>query len=122
MFNAGVGRCDSGGAVDVLYQTITEQFASLNDQVVIYPGHDYLENNCNFTLSLEPSNQQAKNWLEKAKQSDPFIAPVTTTIGDEREINTFFRLGNKEIRNNLKQDFNSDKEVFVKLRKTRDKW
>ncbi len=122
LFNAGVGRCDAGGAVDVLYQTITEQFTILNDDVVVYPGHEYLENNLNFTLSLEPSNVEAKKWLEKSKHSDPFVNPMTTTIGDEREINTFFRLGNEEIRESLKRDFTSDKEVFARLRATRDRW
>jgi len=122
LFNAGVGRCDSGGAVDVLYQTISGQLTSLDDKVVVYPGHDYLENNLKFTLSLEPSNLHAKNWLEKNNLSDPFVNPITTTIGDEREINTFFRLSNKVIRKNLKQNFFSDKEVFIKLRTIRDEW
>ncbi len=122
LFNAGVGRCDGGGDVDLLFQTISEQFASLNDEVVVYPGHEYLANNLNFTLSVEPSNDVAKRWLEKTQQSDPFVKPLTTTIGDERQINTFFRLGNDEIRKNLEQDFNSDKEVFAKLRLTRDSW
>jgi len=122
LFNAGVGRCDSGGAVDVLYHTITEQFASLDDDVVVYPGHEYLENNLNFTLSLEPSNETAKEWLVKTKKSDPFVQPLTTTIGDEREINTFFRLDNEEIKDNLNQEFNSELEVFAKLRATRNSW
>ncbi len=122
LFNAGVGRCDGGGDVDLLFQTISEQFASLNDEVVVYPGHEYLANNLNFTLSVEPSNDVAKRWLDKTQQSDPFVKPLTTTIGDERQINTFFRLGNDEIRKNLEQDFNSDKEVFAKLRLTRDSW
>jgi len=122
LFNAGVGRCDAGGAVDVLYQTITEQFTTLNDDVVVYPGHEYLENNLNFTLSLEPSNEAAKHWLEKAKNADPFDCSLKTTIGDEREINTFFRLSNEEIRKSLNQGFTSEKEVFRQLRTTRNSW
>ncbi len=122
LFNAGVGRCDAGGAVDQLYTTITEQFAVLADDVVVYPGHEYLENNLNFTLSLESCNSEAKLWLNKVKDSDPFEQPITTTIGDERNINTFFRLGNEEIRASLKQVSTSDKEVFIQLRSARDGW
>ena len=77
LFNAGVGHCHSGDA-QVLYQTISKQFYCLPDNVVVYPGHEYLENNLRFTLSLEPDNHNAQAWLERAIKSDPTIAPITT--------------------------------------------
>ena len=99
-----------------------DQFHTLDDQVIVYPGHEYLENNLRFTLNLEPKNQDAKAWLIRAEASDPSIAALTTTIGDERLLNTFFRLDNKIIRSSIGCDEASDKEVFVALRSRRDNW
>jgi hydroxyacylglutathione hydrolase len=122
LFNAGVGNCTNGGDAEVMYHTIVDQFHTLDDQVIVYPGHEYLENNLRFTLNLEPKNQDAKAWLIRAEASDPSIAALTTTIGDERLLNTFFRLDNKIIRSSIGCDEASDKEVFVALRSRRDNW
>ncbi|MEH6557319.1 MAG: hydroxyacylglutathione hydrolase [Oceanicoccus sp.] len=121
LFNAGVGHCRSGD-VDSLYQTISEQFNSLDDNVLVYPGHDYLENNLRFTLSVETDNRQAKEWLPRAIAADLTVAPLVTCIGDEREFNSFFRLANTQIRKCLSAENATDKEVFVKLRSLRDSW
>ncbi|MBT6026962.1 MAG: hydroxyacylglutathione hydrolase, partial [Porticoccaceae bacterium] len=106
----------------VLYRTISQQFYTLDDGVVVYPGHEYLENNLRFTLSLEPENMDAQDWLAKAIQTDPVTAPLNTTVGDERKFNTFFRLGNKTIRKAVDCSDSSDKDVFVALRSRRDNW
>ena len=121
LFNAGVGHC-RGGDVDSLYQTISEQFHSLDNNVRVYPGHDYLENNLRFTLSVEPDNQQAQAWLPRVVAADPTVTPLVTCIGDEREFNSFFRLDNAQIRAGLNSVDATDKEVFVKLRSLRDNW
>lgn len=122
LFNAGVGRCDNGGSVEALYQTISEQFMNLADDVMVYPGHDYLENNLNFTLRIEPSNTNAQHWLKEVGRANPMINPIVTTIGVEKEINTFFRLNNDEIKKSVGTESNSDLEVFRKLRQFRDRW
>lgn len=121
LFNAGVGNC-SGGNVSDMYDTIQEKFETLPDDIVILPGHEYLENNLNFTLSREPSNQVAKQWLEKYHQSNIYTNPLKTTMADERQINTFFRLKNDEIIDNLPTNPFTDKEVFICLRTLRDNW
>ncbi len=122
LFNAGVGHCRGGGDIDLLYQTIVEQFHSLDDSIVIYPGHRYLENNLRFTLSIEPGNQQAQAWLVRASQDTDPLNPVTTSIGDERKFNTFFRLDSAAIRATLGCDASSEKAVFTALRERRDNW
>ncbi|MGK0293431.1 MAG: hydroxyacylglutathione hydrolase [Porticoccaceae bacterium] len=122
LFNAGVGNCTNGGDAEVMYQTIVEQFHSLNDNVTVYPGHEYLENNLRFTLSMEPNNTDAQAWLVRAVAADPTIEPLTTTIGDERQLNAFFRLDNAVIRSAVDCSDRSDKEVFVALRSRRDNW
>jgi len=125
LFNAGVGNCHDGD-VSEMYKTVQGKFASLPDEIIILPGHEYLKNNLNFTLSREPSNSTARRWLEKYKASDIYNNPLTTTMRDERKINTFFRLENKEIIENLPNthtdQYYSKKDVFTSLRALRDNW
>jgi len=122
LFNAGVGHCKGGGDEKVLYRTIIEQFYILDDSVVVYPGHDYLENNLRFTLKYEPSNKAAATWLDKVDDRSYNPGTIQTTIGNEKSFNTFFRLDNTEIVENLSLDTPSDEEVFLALRALRDNW
>lgn len=126
LFNAGAGNVHSGN-VDDLYQTFVNILFKLPDSTLVYPGHDYLENNLNFTLSREPGNHAAKELLERIKDQDPHD-PFVTDLSIEKIINTFFRLDNSEIISKLKSDINdfshtpSDKDVFIALRELRNNW
>ena len=121
LFNAGVGNCYNGGDPEVLYDTISKQFQTLPDEVIVYPGHEYLKNNLEFTLNREPSNAFAKDFLGKQEGVDWFKEPIQTNIETEKKINTFLRLEEKEIIGNLK-DGDSPKQVFIQLRELRNKW
>ena len=59
LFNAGVGRCDFGGEPKILHKTFEDHIFPLADNVRIFPGHDYIENNLEFTLDREPDNKTA---------------------------------------------------------------
>lgn len=122
LFNAGVGNCHNGGDALDLYETITNKIATLPDDIIIYPGHEYLKNNLEFTLNREPSNAKARQWLKKYEQADINTNPLTTTMADEREINTFLRLDNEEIITNLPSTVESDQDVFIELRSLRNDW
>lgn len=121
LFNAGVGNCHNGGDPEVLYETFKEQIFSLSDEVLVYPGHDYMKNNLLFTLDREPGNISAQEQLSRIKEfkDGQFLV---STIGEERKFNTFFRLSNSEIKKNLGDENLSEKEVFIKLREKRNKW
>ena len=127
LFNAGAGNCHGGGHPAELYQTFASQLAKLADDTLIYPGHDYIANNLEFTLDREPDNARAAALLPEAKQQDPH-APRVTTIGLEKEINTFFRLHSPSVIKRLRESFPDlsenpePKEVFVKLRELRNSW
>lgn len=122
LFNAGVGHCRGGGDVDVLYRTIVEQFHTLPDHIAVYPGHEYLENNLRFTLSVEPDNRDAAQWLQRLQGIDTTVSAPVTCIGDERLFNSFFRLNSDEIRSQLDCGGDSDRDVFAALRARRDQW
>ncbi len=127
LFNAGAGNCHAGGHPRALYGTFAGQLAGLGDEVLVYPGHDYIANNLGFTLDREPNNQEAKALLDRVADQDPSQA-MLTTIGLEKEINAFFRLHSPTVIETLRLDFpdlpeRPDPEtVFIKLRELRNKW
>ncbi|HEX3411217.1 MAG TPA: hydroxyacylglutathione hydrolase C-terminal domain-containing protein, partial [Stellaceae bacterium] len=97
------------------------------EDTLIYPGHDYIARNLAFTLDREPDNAKAKAMLPAMEKQDPGKALVTT-LGLEREINTFFRLTSPSVIKRLREAFpdlpdNPDpKTVFLRLRELRNKW
>ena len=127
LFNAGAGNCHNGGHPDELYDTFDQQLSSLDDSTLIYPGHDYLVNNLQFTLDREPDNEAARQLLEKYSGQNPDDALITT-LAQEREINTFFRLDSLTVIAKLRQDFPElgdapdARAVFLKLRELRNRW
>ena len=126
LFNAGAGNCHNGGHPEELYETFHRQFQNLPDTTLIYPGHDYLKNNLEFTLDREPNNEHAQKLLNSLKNSEP--GSVITNLQIENNINTFFRLSNNTIIDRLREKFPelsinpSQKEVFLLLRQLRNKW
>ena len=127
LFNAGAGNCHSGGHPRELYQTFAKQLAKLPDDTLVYPGHDYIANNLTFTLDREPDNARAAELLGTVEDQDP-NAPLVSTLGMEKEINTFFRLHSPTVIKRLREAFadlpdDPDAEtVFVKLRELRNSW
>jgi hydroxyacylglutathione hydrolase len=125
LFNAGVGHCHFGGDVKILYATFDRQLARLPGKTAIYPGHDYIINNLNFSLSLNPDNRAAKNLLAKAQKQTPENR-IVTTLALEKKVNPFFRLNDRKIIKTLKEQFDGlkkDREsVFIAIRSLRDDW
>jgi len=127
LFNAGAGNCHNGGHPNELYNTFSEQLEKLPDRTLVYPGHDYIARNLGFTLDREPDNAKAKTMLPQMEKQDPGHALVTT-LGLEKEINTFFRLSSPTVIRRLRETFPDlpekpdHKTVFLKLRELRNKW
>ena len=127
LFNAGAGNCHNGGDPAALYATFVEQLAKLPEDTLVYPGHDYMENNLKFTLSREPDNTDATARLPRETDRDPATSSVTT-LAEEKRFNTFFRLGSPSLIARLREDFPElpehpeAKTVFLKLRELRNRW
>ena len=127
LFNAGAGNCHNGGHPKELYETFAGQLAALPDDTLIYPGHDYVENNLEFTLDREPDNARAAALLDELKGQDPHQARLTT-LALEREVNTFFRLRSPSVIAALRESFPnlpdspSPLDVFLHLRELRNSW
>jgi hydroxyacylglutathione hydrolase len=127
LFNAGAGNCHNGGDPDELYTTFVKQLAALPGDTLVYPGHDYIENNLRFTLSREPDNAAAHERLPTVTNHDPAKSAVTT-LAEEKTFNTFFRLTSPTVIAKLREAFPDlpddpdPRTVFVKLRELRNRW
>ncbi|MBW0434697.1 MBL fold metallo-hydrolase [Leptospira yasudae] len=130
LFNAGVGNCFRGGDPEVLAKTVLEQFYPMEESILLYPGHDYMENNLKFTLSLDPSNRDAISTLEECSRLQKDVEFLTTDLGKERRINVFLQcnhpspllvenVARKLPGQTVPQDPIS---LFVSLRSLRDHW
>jgi hydroxyacylglutathione hydrolase len=127
LFNAGAGNCHNGGHPEELYHTFESQLYALAPSTRIFPGHDYISNNLEFTLDREPDNAAARKLLESVRDQDP-AKPLVTTLELEREVNTFFRLGSPGVIDRLRESFDDlpdepdEQTVFLKLRELRNIW
>ena len=127
LFNAGVGNCSGGGDPVTLYETFASRISQLPDATQIYPGHEYLLNNLGFTLAREPGNEAARQLKEKLAQTAALAMPLTT-LGEEKNFNTFLRLGNAQIIAGLRASFPdlpeqpTPRDVFIRLRQLRNSW
>jgi hydroxyacylglutathione hydrolase len=128
LFNSGVGNCKSDdGNVEQLFET-TNKLKCLGDDVVLYPGHDYVLRNLLFAKSCEPENPAIDEALKFIKDADTETGLVWT-LGQEKKVNPFLRLNSEEMRQKLCEDLitlDSEREVerhlFKKLRSLRDNW
>jgi hydroxyacylglutathione hydrolase len=127
LFNAGAGNCHAGGDPARLYETFAEQLVRLPDSTRVFAGHEYMARNLEFTLDREPDNAEAATRVGAARQQEPAAMPVTT-LGEEKLINTFFRLRSPTVMARLREvfpeigDHPDAKTVFLKLRELRNKW
>jgi hydroxyacylglutathione hydrolase len=127
LFNAGAGNCHGGGHPNELYHSFATQLAGLPEETLIYPGHDYMINNLEFTLDREPDNARAPALLKDVADQDP-AAALVSTLALEKEINTFFRLQSPSVIARLREAFPDlpdepdEQTVFVKLRELRNDW
>ena len=128
LFNAGAGNCHGGGHPEELYETFVSQLDRLPEDTLIYPGHDYIQNNLGFTLDREPDNGAAAALSEELSGTHDPDDPMVTTLAREREINTFFRLSSPTVIARLREAFPemdedpTPKDVFLRLRELRNSW
>ncbi|CCK75699.1 Hydroxyacylglutathione hydrolase [Oleispira antarctica RB-8] len=124
LFNACAGNCFNGGNVDEMYETFQQVLAPLPDNAILYPGHDYMKTNLEFSLVCEPGNQDAQLWQGHVKNLSPEDMPFMT-LGQERLYNPFLRLESPQLLAKLEASGDmstSSRAVFKALRLRRDHW
>ena len=110
-----------------MYHSLQRLLNELDSETRIYPGHDYIANNLQFTLDREPNNADAKALLADVEGQNPDDALVTT-LGTERKVNTFMRLDSAGVIAGIKAKFSelpdnpTEEDVFLHLRLLRNDW
>jgi hydroxyacylglutathione hydrolase len=88
LINGACGRL-LGGTAEQLYNSL-RQIAELPGETRIFGGHDYLEENMAFALSVEPGNADMQARLDRYR-ADPSSA-VFATLDEEKKTNPFLRV------------------------------
>jgi hydroxyacylglutathione hydrolase len=83
LFIGGCGRVVEG-AYDAMYKSL-RRIASLPDETILFPGHNYTEENYRFALTVRPRNTAIKTLLGDI----PNAAEPPSTIAREKQTNIF---------------------------------
>ena len=119
LFIGGCGR-PIGCEARTLWHSL-QKFTALPDDTLVYPGHDYTEENYEFALTIEPNNTLVKKYLQEIKEWQKLGKPtVPSNIGHERATNVFLRASTSEIKSALNMSNSTDSEVFAELRRRKD--
>lgn len=117
LFIAGCGRPIEND-VGIMWDSL-QKLAALPEETLVYPGHDYTEENYEFALTIEPENKTIQKLLEDIRQRDG-ISAVPSTIAREKQTNVFLRSNRPEIKAAVNMPQTSDGEVFAELRKRKN--
>ena len=87
LFSAGCGRVFTGD-YEAQYETL-RKFKRLDDNINIYPGHEYTEINLRFAYNMRPNNKKISKALKVVRELRTKGQPtLPTTIGREKEIDS----------------------------------
>lgn len=107
LFSAGCGRVFTGD-YEAQYETL-QKFKRLDDNIKVYPGHEYTEVNLRFAQKMEPENEELSKALDEVQKRRAKGKPtLPTTIGREKKINLFLQT--------------ETLEDFIELRMARDRF
>ena len=95
LFVAGCGRFFEGTANDMFGSLVTK-LAQLPDETLVYCGHEYTRANLLFAATVEPLNSDLKV-LHDAVTKSNLQCTVPSSIGEEKKVNPFMRVANKEL-------------------------
>lgn len=119
LFIAGCGRPIEGDA-RTMWNSL-EKLAALPDNTLVYPGHDYTEENYEFALTIEPENEAIQKLLKLLRQNQKEgKSTVPSTIAWEKQTNVFLRANTAVIKSAIDMQSSSDAEVFAELRRRKN--
>ena len=112
LFTGGCGRpfeCDA----ETMWNSL-EKIAALPDETLVYPGHNYTQENYEFALAIEPDNQAVRKLLQAADFAPP------SSIAREKQTNIFLRAAEPQIKKALAIPNASNPETFAQLRRQKN--
>jgi hydroxyacylglutathione hydrolase len=117
LFIAGCGRLFEGTPA-MMHASLNDKLAALPAATKVYPGHEYTVSNLLFAQTMEPDNTDVGDKLAWAQaERAAGRATVPSTIGEEKRVNPFMRVGEKA----LVARFGDDAvAAFAELRAAKD--
>lgn len=120
LFVAGCGKFFEGNAAD-MHSSLNTILASLDDDTLVFCGHEYTVTNLKFALSVEPSNEDIQKKLEWAKsQVENGLPTVPTSIADEKRTNPFMRNAVDSVKKSIGMPGADDIAVMKELRERKN--
>ncbi len=97
IFISGCGRFFEGSASE-MYKNLVKTIGEMPDESFLFPGHEYTVANLEFSQWVEPENSEIRNksiWAKQQREEGKSTVP--STLGEEKLINPFMRVGNEKI-------------------------
>ncbi|KAM9710112.1 putative hydrolase PNKD [Menidia menidia] len=126
VFLSGCGRMFEGSATTMLSSLDT--VGTLSDDTLLWPGHEYAEDNLLFAAEVEPRNtirESKYQWV--LQQRGQKLCTCPSTIGEEKQYNPFLRSQSLELHRALGIQQLQDEDwtefrarVLEELRKRKD--
>jgi hydroxyacylglutathione hydrolase len=90
LFVCGCGRMFECGG-ETMYASL-HKLANLPEKTLVYPGHDYTEENVRFALMFDPDNEVLQEKLAVVQNQNKTGQPtVPSTLGEEKQLNPFLK-------------------------------
>lgn len=118
VFASGCGRVFEGTHKQ-MFESIKRITEVINNETLIYCGHEYTMSNVNFALSL--NNEYFKNYKEEISKKTNLKTPtVPTTLKLESKLNPFIMVLDDNLRKNILQLDLTPEDAFSILRSKKD--
>ncbi|HBP72105.1 MAG TPA: hydroxyacylglutathione hydrolase, partial [Alphaproteobacteria bacterium] len=119
LFAMGCGRLFEGDAA-TMWASLCK-LMSLDDETVIYCGHEYTAANADFALSVDPDNDALLRRVAAVRDLRSAGQPtIPTMLALEKLTNPFLRASDPSIRAHLGMADADDVDVFTEIRLRKD--
>ena len=123
LFSGGCGRLLDGSAAE-LFSSL-QRIKALDENMLVYPAHEYTQANLMFCYAVEPQNSALKKHIEHtAKLRQQGLPTVPNSLKNEKEINVFLRTNEATVsmamEHKLLDILTSEQAVFTALRVWKD--
>ncbi|MEN6427219.1 MAG: hydroxyacylglutathione hydrolase [Phycisphaerales bacterium] len=119
LFVGGCGRpieCDAA----ILWQSL-QKLAALPPETLVYCGHDYALENCEFAVTIAPHDRRFRDRLAQVQKAVEYgQLTVPSTIAQEQAANIFLQAENPQVKAALGMPDAQPQEVFAELRRRKD--
>lgn len=120
LFVAGCGKFFEGSADD-MHSSLNGVLASLDDDTLVFCGHEYTVTNLKFAASVDPNNEDIKKKLDWAQsQVDSGLPTVPSSILEEKHTNPFMRNEVNDVKDAIGMSEAGAVEVMKELRERKN--